>query len=85
MYALSSEYVIYQKSELKQISIPQSEQTLDIGKQLEATFMEEISDRKEYVKATMQADGVVILEGTATWCPQCKAIAPFVDQVGTLT
>ena len=42
--------------------------------------MEEIKDRKEYVKATM-ADGIAVLEGTATWCPQCKAIAPFVDQV----
>ena len=42
--------------------------------------MEEIKDRKEYVKATM-ADGIAILEGTATWCSQCKAIAPFVDEV----
>lgn len=42
--------------------------------------MEEIKDRKEYVKAT-QADGMAILEGTATWCSQCKAIAPFVDEV----
>ena len=43
--------------------------------------MEEIKDRKEYVKAT-QADGIAILEGTATWCSQCKAIAPFVDKGG---
>lgn len=42
--------------------------------------MEELKDRNAYVKATM-ADGVCVLEGTTTWCPQCKAIAPFVDQM----
>ena len=42
--------------------------------------MEELKDRSAYVKATM-ADGVCVLEGTTTWCPQCKAIAPFVDQM----
>ena len=42
--------------------------------------MEELKGRNEYVKATNK-DGVAILEGTATWCSQCKAIAPFVDQV----
>jgi hypothetical protein len=42
--------------------------------------MEELKGRNEYVKATNK-DGVAILEGTATWCSQCKAIAPCVDQV----
>ena len=42
--------------------------------------MEELKDRNAYVKAT-NADGVSVLEGTATWCSQCKAIAPFVDGV----
>ena len=42
--------------------------------------MEELKDRTAYVKATM-ADGVAVLEGTATWCSQCKAIAPFVEQM----
>ncbi|KAF2483907.1 thioredoxin-like protein [Neohortaea acidophila] len=42
--------------------------------------MEDIPDRKAYVKAT-NADGVAVLEGTATWCTQCKAIAPFVDKL----
>lgn len=40
--------------------------------------MEELTDRTSYVKATM-ADGVCVLEATATWCSQCKAIAPFVE------
>ncbi len=43
--------------------------------------MEELKDRNAYIKAT-NADGVSILEGTTTWCTQCKAIKPFVDQVG---
>jgi thioredoxin 1 len=43
--------------------------------------MEQLEDRKAYVKAT-NADGLAILEGTATWCSQCKAIKPFVDEVG---
>lgn len=42
--------------------------------------MEELTDRTAYVKATM-ADGVCVLEGTTTWCSQCKAIAPFVEQM----
>lgn len=46
--------------------------------------MEEITDRKGYLKATQLTDGIAVLEGTATWCSQCKAIAPFVDQVSDL-
>lgn len=42
--------------------------------------MEELADRTAYVKATM-ADGVCVLEGTASWCAQCKAMAPFVEQM----
>ncbi|KAK4545592.1 hypothetical protein LTR36_002942 [Oleoguttula mirabilis] len=42
--------------------------------------MEELTDRKSYLKAT-NADGVCILEATATWCTQCKAIAPFVEKM----
>lgn len=42
--------------------------------------MEEIKDRKGYLKAT-DVEGVAILEGTAEWCTKCKAIAPFVDKV----
>ena len=42
--------------------------------------MEELRDRKGYVKAMME-DGVAVLEGTTTWCPQCKAIAPFVEKL----
>lgn len=43
--------------------------------------MEELKDRNAYIKAT-NVNGVSILEGTTTWCTQCKAIKPFVDQVG---
>ncbi|KYG41654.1 hypothetical protein M433DRAFT_137877 [Acidomyces richmondensis BFW] len=42
--------------------------------------MEELTDRNSYVKATM-ADGVCVLEATATWCGQCKAIAPVVNKM----
>jgi len=42
--------------------------------------MEELTDRNSYVKAT-NADGICILEATATWCSQCKAIAPFVEKL----
>ncbi|KAK3701665.1 hypothetical protein LTR37_015317 [Vermiconidia calcicola] len=45
--------------------------------------MEVLQDRRSFVKAAMQAEGVVVLEGTTTWCKQCKAIAPFVEQVST--
>ncbi|KAK0315362.1 hypothetical protein LTR01_000660 [Friedmanniomyces endolithicus] len=39
--------------------------------------METLTDRNSYVKATNK-DGFCILEATASWCSQCKAIAPFV-------
>lgn len=42
--------------------------------------MEELTDRNSYVKATMK-DGVAVLEATASWCPNCKAIQPFVDKM----
>lgn len=42
--------------------------------------MEELTDRTSYVKAT-NADGVCILEATASWCTKCKAIAPFVEKM----
>jgi thioredoxin 1 len=42
--------------------------------------METLEDRNQYVKATM-ADGLAVLEGTTTWCSQCKAIKPFVEQL----
>lgn len=42
--------------------------------------MDELKDRKDYSKVLM-SDGIAVLEGTATWCSQCKAIAPFVDKV----
>ncbi|KAK5126665.1 hypothetical protein LTR85_009599 [Meristemomyces frigidus] len=42
--------------------------------------MEELTDRNSYVKAT-NADGVCILEATASWCSQCRAMAPFVEKM----
>jgi len=42
--------------------------------------MEELTDRTSYVKATNK-DGICVLEATATWCSQCKAIQPFVDKM----
>ena len=44
--------------------------------------MDEIKDRKDYSKVLM-SDGIAVLEGTATWCSQCKAISPFIDKVST--
>lgn len=44
--------------------------------------MEELRTLPEYLKAS-NADGTVILEATATWCSQCKAIAPFVEKLIT--
>jgi len=42
--------------------------------------MQELRTKAEYLKAS-NADGTVILQATATWCSQCKAIAPFVEKL----
>lgn len=42
--------------------------------------MEELTTRGAYAKASM-ADGTAIFMATASWCGQCKAIAPFVEQM----
>ncbi|KZM25418.1 uncharacterized protein EKO05_0000520 [Ascochyta rabiei] len=39
-----------------------------------------IKSKAEYLKAVMY-EGVTILEGTATWCQQCKVIAPEVAKL----
>ncbi|KAK4508632.1 hypothetical protein PRZ48_002371 [Zasmidium cellare] len=44
--------------------------------------MEELTTLPEYLKAS-NADGLAILEATAVWCSQCKAISPFVDKLIT--
>ena len=41
-----------------------------------------ITSKNEYVRA-VNADGVAILEATATWCPQCRTMAPVLDQLAT--
>lgn len=43
--------------------------------------MEDLPDRRAYLKATQQIDGIAILEAIGSWCPQCKAIAPYVDKL----
>ncbi|KAF2996467.1 hypothetical protein E8E13_004556 [Curvularia kusanoi] len=39
-----------------------------------------IKSKAEYLKAVMY-EGVTILEGTATWCAQCRAVAPEVAKM----
>ncbi|ORY07252.1 thioredoxin-like protein [Clohesyomyces aquaticus] len=39
-----------------------------------------LDTKTAYLKAVMY-EGVTILEGTATWCSQCKAIAPEVQKM----
>ncbi|KAF1848239.1 thioredoxin-like protein [Cucurbitaria berberidis CBS 394.84] len=39
-----------------------------------------LHSKAEYLKAVMY-EGVTILEGTATWCQNCKVIAPEVQKM----
>ncbi|KAF2711537.1 thioredoxin-like protein [Pleomassaria siparia CBS 279.74] len=39
-----------------------------------------LNSRTAYVKA-IDHPGLTVLEGTATWCTQCKAIAPEVQKM----
>ncbi|KAK7183304.1 hypothetical protein DPSP01_000573 [Paraphaeosphaeria sporulosa] len=39
-----------------------------------------LESKAAYLKAVMY-EGVTVLEGTATWCAQCKAIAPEVQKI----
>ncbi|KAF2625137.1 thioredoxin-like protein [Macroventuria anomochaeta] len=41
-----------------------------------------LKSKAEYLKAVMY-EGVTILEGTATWCAQCKTMAPEVAKMVT--
>jgi thioredoxin 1 len=41
-----------------------------------------LSSKVDYLKAT-NADGLTIIEGTAAWCPQCRAIAPEVTKLAS--
>ena len=39
-----------------------------------------LDSKTAYLKAVMY-EGVTVLEGTATWCSQCKAVAPEVQKM----
>lgn len=39
-----------------------------------------IMSKTEYLRA-VNADGVAILEATAAWCPQCRTMAPVLEQL----
>ena len=39
-----------------------------------------LTSKIEYLRAS-NADGICIIEGTAAWCSQCKAIAPEVKKM----
>jgi len=41
--------------------------------------MEELKNRNDYSKA-MMPDGLAIVEGVTTTCPNCKAIAPKLEE-----
>ena len=41
--------------------------------------MEELKNRNDYSKA-MMPDGLAVLEGVTTTCPNCKAIAPKLEE-----
>jgi thiol-disulfide isomerase/thioredoxin len=45
-----------------------------------STEIPSLHSKAEYLKAVMY-EGVTILEGTATWCQQCKVIAPEVAKM----
>lgn len=42
--------------------------------------IQKLDSKAAYLKAVMY-EGVTVLEGTATWCAQCKAIAPEVQKM----
>ena len=42
--------------------------------------IQDLPDHTSYLRAT-NAPGVAVLQASAAWCSQCKAIAPFVAQL----
>lgn len=73
-------YVLNQHIKLK-IKITASSTNPNIQTPLsQRTTMEELRTLPDYLKAT-NTSGVVILQATATWCSQCKAIAPAVEKM----
>lgn len=45
-----------------------------------SSSIEVLDSKTAYLKAVMY-EGITVLEGTATWCSQCKAIAPEVQKM----
>ncbi|KAF2651054.1 thioredoxin-like protein [Lophiostoma macrostomum CBS 122681] len=54
-----------------------SRSTSESGHKLKIPTLE---SKQAYLKAVMY-EGVTVLEGTAAWCSQCKAIAPEVQRM----
>jgi len=46
----------------------------------EESKLKTLTSKTEYLRAA-NADGVCVIEGTASWCAQCKAIAPEVEKM----
>ena len=42
--------------------------------------IQRLTSKTEYLRAS-NADGVCVIEGTASWCAQCKAVAPEVEKM----
>lgn len=42
--------------------------------------LQTLDSKAAYLKAVMY-EGVTVLEGTATWCGQCKAMAPELEKI----
>jgi thioredoxin 1 len=51
-----------------------------MASETEPPAIQVLSSKVDYLKAA-NADGLTIIEGIASWCPQCKAIAPEVTKL----
>lgn len=42
-----------------------------------------LDSKGAYSKNVLLSEGIVVIEGTATWCPQCKVIAPELPKIAS--